>query len=1137
MPFEDNYEEDLVPRIRDLIDGYSKNSILKEYLQNADDSGATELIVTFDRREHSYLVGTKFQAASGPSLIIQNNSNFKQKDFEAIVKISAQGKVEEPNSTGRFGQGFSSSFSISDHPSFVSSGRAYWFDVLKIAVAKEKVKSIQGWYTKDDEEDISDWINTFQLNNEIEGTAFRLPLRTESTATLGGISHEVFSFEDFLEWCNEWKSRSSGLLFLRHIQKLTLQEINEKNECIVHVEIRTTNTDKIKAIGDKIQEEFSSSLLDICERWRKNNVQLPLFKYEHHFTIKFFDSAKNVSVETNESWAVVNGLFRGSNDVLIEQAIKVLNISPNPRKVLPWAGVAVPINEKGAVKKLDKPDFYSFLHLPLKSKHAVHIHGWFDLNPKRTEITADGKGNDKEILIEWNRLLFSEAIGPAWALLIDFIKNTCPLSSYYSLWPKNSGDEFDDVLVEGFFQSAMNLECIRTKDKGGDFWNKPSDDIHYLPNASKDLLLAIQEHFSIMAPKPTLQVLEGFKAIGHSLRVVTPENIREFLVEETQNIELPIPINEMPISMLSRIDWLREIMIFCAEAENEQNYIHLNNLPIALTLDSNLDFVNEKKLVDANPNLAVFQNDESFFIHGELVDIVKNAAVLPSSWLSPSLENYLVLLNEHLASYDRSDKSWLKHVIKLICSADEKEIAKLTEEISALEIVRLSNGEFTHLRIDSESPFYLQRSEFDNIHYLKNAGMDVIHPNYMDLYTPLTKLEGCEFIKALNSHTLSNYLIYLSFDKYDFFQNKEIREYLTDILVQDISWIDELGKDEKEYLNDIPFLASENGEVYAKNSKVKLYLSAGFTPPKHIHSLKGEFEIISTLDEKHHQMYLKMGFEEQNPLNYLNQVILPFIENKPSVDDVIRISEWLANSWDELVNELDEVEESHLISSLSSAYFVIDSDRNLNQADNYYHPTFFANLPTDMQDDKFSPYTFKDQLTQNNWMKLLTILGASNSIIPAHVISMAHAIVKEVNVNKAIVLINYISNHFELFENMKIERKNIFSFLSAMPWIPAQRTSDAVLFPEEEFKKLQKPSQLILNRDYKKAGGVHYCISSRIKLGKKDEDAEFSDFDMAKKIGLLVTLPNESIFNSFRRLIHLSGSKRSPNLNKPPIII
>lgn len=1127
MPFEDNYEEDLVPRIRDLIDGYSKNSILKEYLQNADDSGATELIVTFDRREHSSLKGTKFKAASGPSLIIQNNSNFKLKDFEAIVKISAQGKVEDPNSTGRFGQGFSSSFSISDHPSFVSSGRAYWFDVLKIAVAKEKVKSIQGWYIEDDKEEISDWISTFLLYNEIEGTAFRLPLRTESTASLGGISHEVFTFEDFLEWCHEWKSRSSGLLFLRHIQKLTLQEINEKNERIVHVEIRTTNTDEIKLISDRIQNEFSASLIVICERWKKNNVQLPLFKYEHHFTINFFDSVKNNSVETNESWAVVNGLFRGGNDVLIEQAIKVLNISPNPRKVLPWAGVAVPINEKGVIKKLDNPDIYSFLHLPIKSKHAVHIHGWFDLNPKRTEITADGKGNDKEILIEWNRLLFSEAVGPAWALLIDFIKNICPSNIYYSLWPKNSGDEFDDFLVEGFFQSAMNLECIRTKDKNGTFWNKPSDDIYYIPNVSNDLLLAIQEHFSIMAPKPTIHVLEGFKAIGHSLRDVTPESIREFLVEATQNIELPIPIDEIPISMLSRIDWLREIIIFCAEAETDQDYSYLEELPLSLTLNSNLDFVRGKKLVDANPNLSVFQNDKNLFVHPELVKIVKNAEVLPCSWLAPSLENYLVLLNEQIESYELSNKSWLESVIKLICSAEESEISKLKEAISMLAIVRQSNGEFTALRADRESPFYLQGSELNSIQYLLNAGMRVIHPDYITIYSPLMKWNDYEFIKKLNSRTLADYLIYLSVDEYVFFQNKEIREYLTNILVQDISWIDELGENEKKYLDDIPFLSSENGEVYAKNSEVKLYLPAGFKPPKHIHKLKGEFEIISTLDEKHHQMYLKMGFEEQNPINYLKQVILPFIDNKPLVDDVIKISEWLANSWDELVNELDEVEKNDLISSLSSAYFVIDSDRTLNQVGHYYHPTFFANLPTAMQDDNYSPYTFKDPVTQNNWMKLLTILGASNSIIPAHIVSLAQTVVKEENVKMAIELINYISNHYEIFENMKFEGKNILSFLSAMPWIPAQRTSDTVLFPEGEFKKLQKPNQLILNRDYKKVGGVYYCISSRIKLGKKDEDAEFSEFQMAKEIGLLVTLPNESIFNSFRRLINLSSSRHT----------
>ena len=124
MPLGINYEEDLVPRIRDLIDGYSKDSILKEYLQNADDSGATELVVTYDRRNHSSLIDTKFEIAKETSLLLFNNESFNEKDFNAIVKISAQGKISDAAATGRFGQGFSSSFSISDHPSFVSSGKA-----------------------------------------------------------------------------------------------------------------------------------------------------------------------------------------------------------------------------------------------------------------------------------------------------------------------------------------------------------------------------------------------------------------------------------------------------------------------------------------------------------------------------------------------------------------------------------------------------------------------------------------------------------------------------------------------------------------------------------------------------------------------------------------------------------------------------------------------------------------------------------------------------------------------------------------------------------------------------------------------------------------------------------------------------
>ena len=175
--FEIDYEEDLIPRIRDLIDGYDKDSILKEYLQNADDSGATELIVTFDKQLYPKLNYTDFEVANSNALLLQNNSQFKEKDFNSIVKISAQGKTKEADSTGRFGQGFSSSFSISDHPSFVSNSRAYWFDVQRTAVSKERKKSIQGWnYTNSQE--IKEWLATFNvvIDKDFKGTIFRLPL-------------------------------------------------------------------------------------------------------------------------------------------------------------------------------------------------------------------------------------------------------------------------------------------------------------------------------------------------------------------------------------------------------------------------------------------------------------------------------------------------------------------------------------------------------------------------------------------------------------------------------------------------------------------------------------------------------------------------------------------------------------------------------------------------------------------------------------------------------------------------------------------------------------------------------------------------------------------------------------------------
>ncbi len=230
MPIVRNLIENLVNRIRNLIYDYDSGSLLKEYLQNSDDAKATELVITYDQTIYKNLRGTEFEKVSGPALILSNNSIFREKDFNSIEEIGAQGKISDAHSTGRFGHGFSSSFSVSDHPSFISRDRIYWFDVTKEAVCKNEDGSFLIW-EEEEFSQISDWLDVFEVAGLKEhmyynGTIFRLPLRTKETAPDSKISSQIFSHDDFLKWCKEWRDGAENLLFLRNIKRLVLREID-----------------------------------------------------------------------------------------------------------------------------------------------------------------------------------------------------------------------------------------------------------------------------------------------------------------------------------------------------------------------------------------------------------------------------------------------------------------------------------------------------------------------------------------------------------------------------------------------------------------------------------------------------------------------------------------------------------------------------------------------------------------------------------------------------------------------------------------------------------------------------------------------------------------------------------------------
>ena len=85
--------------------------------------------VCLDERSHgtetlAYDGLAQFQ---GPSLLVFNDSTFKESDFESISRIGDSVKRTQVGKTGRFGVGFNSVYHLTDMPSFVS-GDAVFFD-------------------------------------------------------------------------------------------------------------------------------------------------------------------------------------------------------------------------------------------------------------------------------------------------------------------------------------------------------------------------------------------------------------------------------------------------------------------------------------------------------------------------------------------------------------------------------------------------------------------------------------------------------------------------------------------------------------------------------------------------------------------------------------------------------------------------------------------------------------------------------------------------------------------------------------------------------------------------------------------------------------------------------------------------
>jgi hypothetical protein len=129
--FSRSQKVDLTVRIREILSHYPPGiSVLKEFVQNADDAGARVLRMCVDKRQHSTsaLPAETLAPFQGPSLLVFNDAVFSDRDFESICNIGNSVKKLEVAKTGRFGLGFNAVYHLTDLPSFASRNRIVFFD-------------------------------------------------------------------------------------------------------------------------------------------------------------------------------------------------------------------------------------------------------------------------------------------------------------------------------------------------------------------------------------------------------------------------------------------------------------------------------------------------------------------------------------------------------------------------------------------------------------------------------------------------------------------------------------------------------------------------------------------------------------------------------------------------------------------------------------------------------------------------------------------------------------------------------------------------------------------------------------------------------------------------------------------------
>lgn len=1070
--------EPLTVRLRGLIRNYPKGlGILKEFIQNADDAGASYAKVILDLRTYAseHLPSAAMAALNGPALIVFNDQLFTDQDIKSIQEIGLGGKTQDVSKTGRFGLGFNTCYNVTDYPTLLTGGHLFFFDPHYKTIPGASADSPgQGWTLSEGLWGrYRDMLLPFRVAGLepgslfFQGTAFRLPLRSAKQAAQSEICNEPFTDSDFQSILEQIVAMGPELLlFLKHLLSFEIGEVAPNGKALRQVlQVTTENSAEVQRERDKILNFLAADAIETVRKLKVAGSTARPVRYDHRIRVVC------ESRDESQTWRVVNGFYL---DKAGEMEVGVNKMQQFGEKALPWAGAACRVKAEtsdGALSPRPEAKLYCFLPLPIENPFPAHLHGFFDLDSSRQALMSDHSAVGKDAArVEWNRLLVRHCVAQAYADLIDCAQDICLTQRdlYYALWPGTSKDATGPLsgLAESVYQHLADRPVIPL---AGSHKRAPVRDVRFLPSgwgAIYEPLIADK----MPLPDQSLpsHIPEGFEAAGVAVMSLTPQEVRNRLREIADvNCELA----DAPRECLRQRRWVVDLLRYCL---SDGNLRDLKGVPLVILGDGRLHTIGHFTATH-----AFFAGDRERRIFAGSPDWFVDSGFANETRLEPCIELNMpkmvasaVLLKLHQVldfggngtEIDWSPESsippneaWLQDLYDYLATALGPGFKPTSDELRKLPIVP---DQFGHLCCPgyAGTPLLVAPDTDTNlVHMLSSLGIPLVTGTEGLLAAirrfSQTLSSGVSFVWGLTAHDIVDTL-HATADEW----RQSAASYdpaIHDALLDFFSHPDQvadLGRnpEQKKKLKSLPLFLTYDRQLVSGDLP-GLYLPSDFIPP----SVPLNVQWLNTGKAHRWRSLLELlDFGELDRPRLIRDILLPAYQGLSTREQVKALS-WIRDNLSTAETQLQQSNGASgeaLHNAVAEAHLIRCTDGSVHPGKYVYNPEVQV-IREVLGESAWIPDMSAYDRGKESWLRLFASLGMSDIPRPDDVLRYVDQLIEEVHIQGAsavseriIRVVEHLVQHWSELGTAPVADRQIGGravplnqALSARAWLPAQR--------------------------------------------------------------------------------------------------